>query len=183
MGKFEEIYESFMNESVRLGNTYKIQLLAPTSGKIHKKVKPTEKDVVEQYEIENKPDAQLYKSVLKVYKDGRAVNEVNYVNYSGVKNKYKTYYDKDGKEIVDVSEKKEKEYFDSLVESLNKPSKDVKIIDMILANTDLDSENDHVFQIHKAVVDKDIKKVVELLEKAELDVETSRNLAKALMKI
>ena len=48
-----------------------------------------EKDVVEQYEIENKPDAQLYKSVLKVYKDGRAVNEVNYVNYSGVKNKYK----------------------------------------------------------------------------------------------
>lgn len=72
--------------------------------------------IEKQYKITNKPNAQIFKGILSVMKDGSAIMDVNYISYSGIKNKYKTYFDKDGNEIIHKDDKTryEKEYYDKI---------------------------------------------------------------------
>ena len=101
--------------NIRLGNEYDIQILASTSGFIHKEIPPNE-GFVKSYIISNRPNSQLFRSVLNIMADGRAIENVNYTSYSGVKEKHTNYFDKNGKEIIDSSNSsiKERRYFDNL---------------------------------------------------------------------
>ena len=100
---------------------------------VSKKIKTEDGDEV-TYKITNKPDAQIFKGKLHILKDGRAYIDVDYTSYSGIKNKYTTYFDKNGKEIKSTSDKKEKEIFDKLTESLNEQTSDEKrkMVDKVL---------------------------------------------------
>ena len=71
---------------------------------------------VKSYKIVNRPDAPIFKGILNIMEDGRAVILVNYISYSGVKNKFENYFDSSGFEIVhkNNSTKAEKKFWDSL---------------------------------------------------------------------
>jgi len=98
---------------IKLGNEYKVKYFGTTTGFVTKKIK-TKKGFKETYEIINKPNSQLYKAVLNILKDGRGILKVNYISYSGVKNKYTIWFDKNGREIIGNNSKEEKKYFDNL---------------------------------------------------------------------
>ena len=75
----------------------------------HKEIKPNT-SYVKSYVRWNRKDAPVFKGVLNVLPNGRAVIFVNYVSYSGVKNKYKNYFGKEGLEIIhDKNSTKEEE--------------------------------------------------------------------------
>ena len=92
---------------IRLGNTYKLKYLDGIQFK-HEEIAP-KAGFVKSYLITNRPDAQLYRGILNILKDGRAVINVNYTSYSGIKNKYENYFDVNGNEIIDENNKTGKE--------------------------------------------------------------------------
>lgn len=104
-------------KNIRLGNHYN-KFLNNLSYN-HEKIQP-EKDCKESYLITNKPNAQLFKAKLNVLNDGRAILKANYTSYSGVKNKFISYFDRNGNEIIhsNNSTRVEKKYFDSIIKTL-----------------------------------------------------------------
>ena len=95
------------NIMIRLGNTYQMKYLDGVQFK-YEELKP-KSGFVKSYLITNRPDAPIYRGVLEVLKDGRAVIHVKYTSYSGVNNKYENYFDVDGKEIIDENNSTAKE--------------------------------------------------------------------------
>ena len=104
-----------MITKIKLGSTYEAKYLDGIQ--CLNEVSQTRPGYVKSYVIRNRPDAPIFKGVLNILADGRAVIFVNYVSYSGVKNKFENYFDKDGKEIVHStnSTKFEKKHWESLV--------------------------------------------------------------------
>ena len=100
---------------IRLGGNYNryFNSVSYNTTKLNEKRSDNIKEV---YLVENKPNQQIYRGKLYVFKNGSAMLKVNYVSYSGVKNKYELYFDTNGNEIIDSNNntKKEKEYFDLL---------------------------------------------------------------------
>ncbi len=109
LNSFNEMY----TDSLSFGNTYTEKYLNHSYE--YTEIEPIE-GFIKSYKIINKSDSQLFKAILDIMEDGRAILAVNYTTYNGVKNKYKIYFDKDGREIIDAnnSTTKEKRYFDSL---------------------------------------------------------------------
>jgi|SRR5690606_11614776 len=54
--------------------------------------------------------------VLETFPDGKAIFHAKYLTWSGIKNNYKNYFDKDGREIITESnsDAKEKRIWESL---------------------------------------------------------------------
>ena len=105
-------------DNIRLGNTFKSKYLDSKSY-ISEKVEVENKYkeyVKDQYVVTNVPNSQLYKGVLYVMNDGSAIMDVKYSTYSGVRNKYKNYFDLDGKEIIHKDDKSryEREYYEKI---------------------------------------------------------------------
>lgn len=100
-------------KNIRIGNHYNVKYTS--GGYIAKEIDNIE-GYVKSYCISNKLDAPIFKGILRIMEDGRAIMNVNYISYSGVKNKYKNYFDKNGNEIIHTnnSEKEERKYFNSL---------------------------------------------------------------------
>lgn len=96
---------------IRLGNSYQTKYLSTNSFKSEEI--PAKKGYVKSYLITNRPDAPVYRGVLNILADGRAVIFVKYTTYSGVKNKYENYFDGNGFEIVhkNNSTKEEKKFW------------------------------------------------------------------------
>ncbi len=111
MKTFKEYLKEEKN--IRLGATYSKYLTKSNNN--FEKIK-AQHGYVKSYLITNKPNQQIFRGILNILKDGRAIMNVNYTSYRGVKNKYKVYYNKKGKEIIsnDNNEKKEKKYFDMM---------------------------------------------------------------------
>ena len=93
--------------SIRLGNTYTEKYL-----RWDRVVEKTN----DGYYIQNKVDQPIFRGTLIVYPNGCAIMKVNYVSYSGVKNKYNNYFDRDVKEIISLTnnEREEKKYFNTV---------------------------------------------------------------------
>lgn len=91
---------------IKLGNTYEQKYLNPNNYVIEQITK-------DSFLIKNKGNAPIFKGHLFISPNGSAIMEVNYRTYSGVLNKYKNYFDKQGKEIVSTTnnESAEKKYF------------------------------------------------------------------------
>ena len=72
-------------------------------------------EYIKSYLITNKENAPIFKGVLNILKGGKAVFIANYITYSGIKNKYMNFFNKDGLEIIHItnSTKEEKKYFDN----------------------------------------------------------------------
>jgi hypothetical protein len=105
-------------DNIRLGNNFKSKYLNNKSF-VTKKVEITDKykeNVKNQYVVTNTPNSQIYKGTLYVMKDGSAIMDVKYTTFSGVKNKYKNYFDLDGNEIIHKDDKTryEKEYYEKI---------------------------------------------------------------------
>lgn len=98
---------------IRLGNTYTQKYLNHSF--IHNELKPKD-GFMKSYLIRNRTDAPVFRGVLNVLLDGRAIIKVNYVSYSGVPNKYENYFDFNGREIINDknSTTKEKKFYDEL---------------------------------------------------------------------
>lgn len=101
-------------KNIRIGNHYSLKYLSPNN-RDFKEITP-KKPYVKSFLIKNKTDQPLFNGVLNILPDGRALINVNYVSYSGVKNKYVNYFDKDGNEIIHKSDIDaiEKRYWNSL---------------------------------------------------------------------
>ncbi len=95
--------------AIGLGNTYEQKYLNQNNF-------ISEKITDHLFLIKNKPNAPIFKGQLSIAPDGQAIMEVNYVSYSNVVNKYKNYFDKQGKEIISSTnnESEEKKYFQNL---------------------------------------------------------------------
>lgn len=106
----------FVNETqnIRLGKHYRSYI--DDSNYNSQKMKPQKPEYKEAYLITNKKDAPLFKGVLNILNDGRAIFVANYTTYSGVKNNFVNYFDKNGLEVIhkEYSTKEEKKYFDNL---------------------------------------------------------------------
>ncbi len=102
-------------KNIRLGNHYKIKYLSGLNF-IFEEIQ-TQQGFIKSYEIRNKPNAQLYKGVLNILEDGRAIMNVNYRTYSNIKNKYQNFFNLDGLEIIHInnSTRIEKKYFNECV--------------------------------------------------------------------
>jgi hypothetical protein len=100
-------------ENIRLGNHYKKYLDNISFNS--EKIPPKKSDYKESYLITNKKNAPIFKGVLNVFNDGRAVFIAKYTTYSGVENNYINYFNKDGLEIIhkNDSAKEEKKYFEN----------------------------------------------------------------------
>ena len=72
----------------------------------------------ETYRIANLKNCPIFKGVLCILHDGRAIFKANYTSYSGVKNKYENYFNLDGLEIIHIgdSTREEKKYFNNLAD-------------------------------------------------------------------
>lgn len=92
---------------VRLGSTYKQKYF----GGVSHEVTEIEKGL---YQINNKPNAPLFAARLRLNENGTAILKVNYTSYSGVKNRYFTYFDELGREIIGNSDSEEKRYYNKL---------------------------------------------------------------------
>jgi len=92
--------------AIRLGNTYEQKYLNPNNF-------ISEKITEHLFLIKNLSDAPIYKGQLSIAPNCTAIIEVDYVSYSNVRNKYKNYFDKQGKEIISSTnnESEEKKYF------------------------------------------------------------------------
>jgi hypothetical protein len=92
--------------AIRLGNTFEQKYLNPNNF-------ISEKITEHLFLIKNKTNAPMFKGTLSIAPDGKAIMEVDYISYSNVVNKYKNYFDKQGKEIVSDTnnEKEENKYF------------------------------------------------------------------------
>jgi hypothetical protein len=112
--KFDEFITEKKSDNIRLGNSYTTKYLSPNNF-LSTEIKTTE-GFVKSYIITNKENAPLFKGILNIMDDGRAIFHAKYITYSDVKNNYKVYFDKQGKEIIhsNNSTKEEKKYFDSL---------------------------------------------------------------------
>lgn len=114
-------FGQFLNESesnkddlfktIKIGASYKDKYLSPNETNSEEITPKSGYD--KSYLITNKVDQPLFKGILNVLPNGGAVMNVNYVTYSGVKNKYTNYFDKNGNEIIDNnnSTKREFDYF------------------------------------------------------------------------
>jgi hypothetical protein len=93
--------------SIRLGNTYTLKYLES-----NKCVSILD----DGYYIQNNPNQPIFKGTLIIYPNGCAIIKVNYISYSGVKNIYNNYFDRDGKEIISNtnSNSEEKKYFNTI---------------------------------------------------------------------
>jgi len=102
------------SENIRLGKHYRSYI--DGSNYNSQKMKPQKPEYKESYLITNKENAPLFKGVLNILDDGRAIFVAKYTTYSGVKNNFVNYFDKDGLEIIHKgdSTKEEKKYFDNL---------------------------------------------------------------------
>ena len=98
-------------EMIHLGATYEQKYLTPNNFKSEEI--PAKNGYVKSYLITNRPDAPVYRGVLNILADGRAVIFVKYVSYSGVANKYENYFNNKGLEIVhkNNSTKEEKKFW------------------------------------------------------------------------
>lgn len=116
---FLDYSDETLLENLRKGNHYKKYLNINNFN--HKEISTKKSEYKKSYLITNKTNAPIFSGVLNILKDGRAIMNANYTTYSGVKNKYTNYYDKDGYEIIDKdnSTTKERKYFYSLNESVN----------------------------------------------------------------
>jgi len=104
--------EEFGN--IRFGGHYDRYLKWPNF--VSKEIEPRKSEYVKSYLIKNSSNHAVYKGVLNILKNGSAFINVNYVSYSGVKNKYTNYFDKQGREIIDKddSTRKEQRYFNNI---------------------------------------------------------------------
>lgn len=82
---------------IRLGNTYEQKYLGHSN--IHEVI-DTKPGFIKSYLIRNNANAPMYRGKLNILADGRAVMNVNYMSYSGIKNKYENYFDSKGREII-----------------------------------------------------------------------------------
>lgn len=114
---FLDYSDETLFENIRKGNHYNKYLNETNYN--HKEISAKKSEYKKSYLITNKKDAPIFSGVLNILKDGRAIFNVNYTTYSGVKNKYTTYFDKEGYEIIDKnnSTKKERTHFYSLSEN------------------------------------------------------------------
>jgi len=101
-------------KNIKLGNTYKVKYLEKFNNN-SKEIK-TKKGFVKSYLIFNKINQPIFRGILNILNDGRAIMNVNCTSYSGVKNKYENYFDKGGREIIHInnSTPQEKKYFENL---------------------------------------------------------------------
>lgn len=92
--------------AIRLGNTYEQKYLNQNNF-------ISEKIIEHLFLIKNRPNAPIYKGQLSIAPNGTAIMEVDYISYSNVKNKFKNYFDKQGKEIISSTnnESEEKKYY------------------------------------------------------------------------
>lgn len=106
-------------ESIRKGSHYEKYLRSNNYN--HKKISNKKPEYKTSYLITNKENRHLFSGILNILKDGRAIFNANYTTYSGVKNKYTNYFDKDGYEIIDKNDStaKERKYFYSLTENVS----------------------------------------------------------------
>ena len=106
----------FVNETqnIRLGKHYSSYL--NDNDYNAQKMKPQKPEYKDSYLITNREYAPIFKGILNILNDGRAIFVAKYTTYSGVKNNYVNYFDKDGLEIIhkEDSTKEEKKYFDNL---------------------------------------------------------------------
>jgi hypothetical protein len=100
-------------ENIHLGAHYDKYLR--TNNYNSKEIKPQKPEYVKSYLVINKENAPLFKGILNILEDGRAIFIANYTTYSGVKNQYVNFFNKDGLEIVhsNNSTKEEKKYFEN----------------------------------------------------------------------
>ena len=79
-------------------------------------MQPKKNEYKESYLIKNKKNAPVFKGLLNIFNDGRAIFVAKYTTYSGVENNYVNYFDKNGLEIIHKtnSDREEKKYFDNL---------------------------------------------------------------------
>jgi hypothetical protein len=115
--EFKNVLKTFIKEekgNIRLGKHYRNYIDGISFNS--QKITPKKQEYKESYLISNKENSPVFKGILNVLGDGRAIFVANYTTYSGVKNRYVNYFDKDGLEIIhkEGSTREEKKYFDNL---------------------------------------------------------------------
>lgn len=100
--------------NIRLGTTYK-KMYLNTLNKDFIQI-PAKQGFVQSYLVSNKSNQPRFRGILNILADGRAVINVDYISFSGVHNKYKNYFDIEGREIIhDLNNTSiEEHYFDKL---------------------------------------------------------------------
>lgn len=116
---FLDYSDETLLESIRRGTHYEKYLRSNNFN--HKQISNRKPEYKKSYLITNKKNAPLFSGILNILKDGRAIFKANYTTYSGIKNKYINYFDKDGYEIIDKNDSttKERKYFYSLTENVS----------------------------------------------------------------
>jgi hypothetical protein len=106
--------KAMAEDKITLGMTYEDKYLK-SSQHVHRELE-AKLGFVKTYLVRNHSRGPVFKGMLSVMADGRAVMEVSYVSYGGRKNKYVTFFDKEGREIKDslASMKLERKYWDAL---------------------------------------------------------------------
>jgi len=109
----EELNNLDAFKTIKLSGSYKSRYLSPNE-KDSKEITP-KNGYIKSYLITNKKDQPLFKGILNILPNGSAIMNADYTTYSGVKNKFTNYFDKNGNGIIDNnnSTKKEFDYFKS----------------------------------------------------------------------
>lgn len=100
--------------NISFGSSYKLKYLDKNiNGFKHREIKP-KNGFIKSYEIFS--ETPVFYGILSIKNNGCAIINVKYTSYSGVKNKYTNYFNKNGDEIIHLqnNDKIEKKYFDSI---------------------------------------------------------------------